>query len=155
MHDVSKFTLKPSSLRLIDNYHVQLGLAFEHHENFLMELFDYIKKFTVQHVLRYDMAKVAMATYVLEGCDSDEIEMIEEKLRMTAKMHMGLMSGAKFGRKAYLMTYVICYTRVWSLLAVPITIIDSSSFFPRIFFWISAFSLTVWRLPFHGSNAGQ
>jgi alkyldihydroxyacetonephosphate synthase len=111
MYEVSKFSAKPSSLRLVDNVHFQLGHALHQNKSIFGEIMDELKKTGASIFLRYDMKKVALATYMIEG-DKEDVDAIETKIKDTAGKHWGITAGSKYGERAYLMTFTICYIRV-------------------------------------------
>ena len=111
MHEVSKFRTKPSSLRLVDNVHFQLGQALHQNKSIFGEIIDQAKKATASIVLRYDMNKVSLATYLIEG-EKQDVDPIEAKIKDAAWQFWGLTAGPKYGERAYLMTFTICYIRV-------------------------------------------
>ncbi|CRK94929.1 CLUMA_CG008420, isoform A [Clunio marinus] len=110
MYEVSKFRTKPSSLRLVDNDHFQLGQALQQNKSIFGEIVDQFKKFGASFFLRYDMEKVSLATYLYEG-EKEDADMIEDKIKDTAWKFWGIVAGQKYGERAYLMTYTICYIR--------------------------------------------
>lgn len=111
MYEVSKFRTKPSSLRLVDNIHFQLGQALQQNKSIFGEIVDQFKKLGASIVLRYDMQKVALATYLIEG-EKEDADAIEDKLKDAAWKLWGISAGPKYGERAYLMTFTICYIRV-------------------------------------------
>lgn len=111
MYEVSKFRTKPSSLRLVDNLHFQLGQALQQNSSIFGEIVDQLKKFGASFILRYDMEKVALATYLIEG-EKEDADAIEQKVKDTAWKYWGITAGPKYGERAYLMTFTICYIRV-------------------------------------------
>lgn len=111
MYDISKFTKKPSNVRLIDNIHFQLGNALQHNKSFVGDFVDFFKKKGASFFLRYDLNKVALATYLIEG-NKDDSDCIEKNLKDAGWKYWGIGGGAKYGERAYLMTFTVCYIRV-------------------------------------------
>ena len=111
MYEVSKFRTKPSSLRLVDNQHFQLGQALHQNKSIFGELVDQFKKAGASLILGYDMQKVSLATYLIEG-EKEDVDAIEDKVKDAAWKLWGISAGAKYGERAYLMTFTICYIRV-------------------------------------------
>jgi hypothetical protein len=70
-----------------------------------------LKKGFASHILRYDMNKVAFASYLIEG-ETDDVDDIEAKMKKAAWKYWGLRCGSKFGKRAYLLTFTIAYIRV-------------------------------------------
>ncbi|KAG5677422.1 hypothetical protein PVAND_007180 [Polypedilum vanderplanki] len=110
MYDVSKFSQKPSNLRLIDNKHFQLGQVLRHNKTFMGDFIDLFKKHSVSIFFQYKMSKVALGTYLIEG-EKDDVNAIETKLKKTAWKYWGISAGKKYGERAYLMTLTVCYIR--------------------------------------------
>jgi alkyldihydroxyacetonephosphate synthase len=111
MYEVGKFRTKPSSLRLVDNVHFQLGQAVNQNASIFGEIIDQFKKFGASFILRYDMKKVALATYLIEG-EKKDVDTIENNVRDAGWKFWGISAGAKYGDRAYLMTFTVCYIRV-------------------------------------------
>lgn len=111
MYEASKLSAKPSSLRLVDNAHFQMGQAFQHYESIFDEVMEQFKKQCASLILRYDMKKVSIATYLIEGKTADA-DRIEKDIKRAAWKHWGISGGSKLGERAYLMTFTICYMRV-------------------------------------------
>lgn len=111
MYEVSKFKTKPSSLRLVDNDHFQLGQALQQNASIFGEIVDQVKKAAASLLLRYDMKTVSLATYLIEG-EKDDVDAIEDKVKDAAWKYWGINAGPKYGDRAYLMTFTICYIRV-------------------------------------------
>jgi alkyldihydroxyacetonephosphate synthase len=111
MHEVSKFTTKPSNLRLVDNFQFQIGNALRHNKNLFGDMVDFVKKHAASIFYGFNMDKVAIATYLIEG-EEEEVNNIEAKLKDVAYKHWGLYAGPKYGERAYLMTLTVCYIRV-------------------------------------------
>lgn len=110
MYEVSKFPLKPSSLRLIDNCHCKLGLGFRHNKNLFHTVLDKSKMILMEKLLRYDFDTMALGTYHIEGEKAD-VDNIEGKLKKLSRKYSGLNGGSKNGRDAYLWTYTNAYVR--------------------------------------------
>lgn len=111
MYEVSQFKQKPSNLRLIDGIHIQLGQALKHNKSIFGDIVDSIRQDGVQWLFGYDFTKAALATYLIEG-EREDADKIEKKLRAVGWKFLGLRGGARYGERAYLMTYTVCYIRV-------------------------------------------
>lgn len=111
MYEVSKLRTKPSSLRLVDNVHFQLGQALQQNKSIFGEMVDQIKKAAASVFLRFDMEKVSLATYLIEG-EKRDVDAIEANVKDAAWKFWGVTAGPKYGDRAYLMTFTICYIRV-------------------------------------------
>lgn len=111
MYDVSKLSKKPSNIRLIDNIHYQLGNALQHNKSIIGDFIDFFKKNGASFFLRYNLNKVALATYLIEG-EKDETNRVEKNIKTAAWKYWGIGGGSKYGERAYLMTFTVCYIRV-------------------------------------------
>ena len=57
------------------------------------------------------MQKVSLATYLIEG-EKKDVDAIEANVKDAAWKFWGVTAGPKYGDRAYLMTFTICYIRV-------------------------------------------
>ncbi|CAG9812258.1 unnamed protein product [Chironomus riparius] len=110
MHEVSKWPTKPSSLRLVDNCHIQIGMTFENHPSYLSGLISAVKQYFLLNVYRFDIKKISLVTYLIEN-NKEEADRLEDKFKFSAKKFDGILAGPEYGKKTYLMTLVVCYTR--------------------------------------------
>jgi alkyldihydroxyacetonephosphate synthase len=111
MYGVSKFETKPSSLRLVDNYHIQLGLTFDYSESLFQKILKQLKLFGLHNILCFDEETFALATYLIEG-SKEEADKMEKKLKSLANENGGVFGGEHFGKQTYLITSTNCYIRV-------------------------------------------
>lgn len=111
LKEVSQFRSKPSSLRLIDNVHFLVGEAFNQNPSVIGKMVDGYLKWAGTFFYDYDYDKVALATYLIEG-RKDETNQLENRLAKLAWKYYGYPSGAKYGERAYTMTFSIAYLRV-------------------------------------------
>jgi alkyldihydroxyacetonephosphate synthase len=112
MHEVSKFPIKPSSLRLVDNFHCQIGMTFESNKTKYDKFVNFLKMFTLTNFYGFDTKKFALVTYMIEN-GKENAKKVEEKLHEAAKMFRGVVAGEDYGIRTHLMTLVVCYTRVY------------------------------------------
>ncbi|CAG9803045.1 unnamed protein product [Chironomus riparius] len=110
MHEVSKLTTRPTSIRVIDNVHYRFGFAFQHNRNFFGKFVDMINIFGGQILYRLDIKKISMTTYLIEG-EKDEINEIESQVKRCGTIHGGIVIGAKYAERAYQLTMTNCYLR--------------------------------------------
>ncbi|KAL7021035.1 hypothetical protein ACKWTF_011720 [Chironomus riparius] len=110
MYEVSKLTVKPTSLRLVDNIHFRLGFAFQHNRNFIGKAVDFIKLYGSQILYRLDFKKLSMTTYLIEG-EKDEVDEIESQMKSCGSMHGGIFGGSKYAERAFQLTMTNCYLR--------------------------------------------
>ena len=109
--EIERKNCKPSSLRLVDNEHFQLGLALNQNNGILGEFVDEVKKTFARFILRYDLNKVALATFVTEGTKSETNDIYNAVISL-GKSFGGFPAGPKYGERTYVMTFTICYIRV-------------------------------------------
>lgn len=152
LFDVSKFRTKPSSLRLMDNIHFKFGQALQQNESVFGSIMDQIRKSVATGIFRYDMNKVAMAIYLIEGEKSD-VDAIEKQLKSAAWKFWGVDAGAKYGDHSYLMTLTVCYFRVNLKLFIAVAFLTCVCL--RIFTWTWDFYLTPLSLRCLGRIAGH
>lgn len=110
-HEVARNNVIPSSLRLLDNVHVQFGHVLRFNTSLVGEIMDRVKKFGLTRILGFDENKFSVATYLVEG-DKKDVDQQEDKLLDIAKKFGGVKAGAKYGRMGYLLTFTVGYTRV-------------------------------------------
>lgn len=111
MQEVSKLSMKPTNIRLIDNMHIQMGIALEPHKNFFTILKSNIQKTSLHYLFGYNLWKISFAIYIIDG-EKDEVEFIKNKMKDLIKKYYGKFAGEYFGRHGYGTTSAICYTRV-------------------------------------------
>jgi len=100
----------PASIRLVDNIQFRFGLAIKAGVSGRTAMFDNLKKLYVTKVLKYDPAKMVVATIVMEGAPG-EVEHQEKSIYRLAKQFKGLPAGSEAGRRGYMLTYAIAYIR--------------------------------------------
>lgn len=111
LRECSRRKVVPSSLRLLDNFHVQFGLALRFNSSCFGELVDRMKKAALTSIMGFDEYSYSMATYLVEG-EKNSVDRQEDSLITVAKKHGGIQSGAKYGKRGYLMTFTVGYSRV-------------------------------------------
>lgn len=133
MYEISKLRTKPSSLRLVDNTHFQLGQALHNNSSFVGELVDDLKRFLGTYLFFYNLNKISLATYVIEGKKKD-VDAIEDKLKDAAWRFWGVTAGPKYAARAYLMTFCVCYVRVSLKIFKSVELVFIISFIPGLVF---------------------
>lgn len=101
----------PSSLRLLDSNHIQFGLALRFNASFFGEIVDRVKKAALTSLMGFDEASYALATFLIEG-ESKHVDQLESQLLAIAKSFGGFNIGEKYGKRGYLMTFTVGYSRV-------------------------------------------
>lgn len=109
-HECARNNVIPSSLRLLDNVHVQFGHVLRFNSSLVGEILDRLKKFGLTKILRYDENSFSIATYLIEG-DKKIVDQDEDRLIDIAKNHGGIKAGEKYGKLGYLLTFTVGYTR--------------------------------------------
>lgn len=111
LRECARQNVVPASLRLLDNTHVQFGLALRFNASLIGELLDRIKKFGLTKLLRYGENSFSIATYLIEG-EKKLVNQQEDRLVKIAWKYWGIKAGEKYGKIGYLMTFTVGYTRV-------------------------------------------
>lgn len=101
----------PSSLRLLDSTHIHFGLALRFNASFFGELIDNVKKAALTSVLGFDENSFAIATFLIEG-EKQYVNQLESQLIAISKRFGGFNTGEKYGKRGYLMTFTVGYSRV-------------------------------------------
>lgn len=111
LRECARQNVIPSSLRLLDNTHVQFGLALRFNSSLIGEIVDRIKTMGLTKLLRYREDSFTIATYLIEG-EKKLVSQQEDRLVKIAWKHWGIKAGEKYGKVGYLMTFTVGYTRV-------------------------------------------
>lgn len=115
MEEMSKQSVWPTSLRLVDNIQFQFGQALKPAEKSRAKLIiDKIKKFYVLNIKGFKADEMVAATTLIEG----PTEMVDQQmatLSRIAEKYGGLSGGAENGIKGYQLTYMIAYIRDFCL----------------------------------------
>lgn len=101
----------PSSLRLLDSAHIQCGLALRYNSSAFEEFLDSFKRAFVRSILGFDELTYSLATYLIEG-EKKIVNQQEASLLNIAQKYGGINCGEKFGKRGYLFTFTIGYSRV-------------------------------------------
>ena len=111
MYEVSKLSVYPASLRLVDNQQFKFGQTMKPADDSAWKHFiDAAKKFFVLNIKGYDPDQMCAATLMCEGKKEDQ-EALHRNVMKIAKKFNGMAAGAENGQKGYLLTYLIAYTR--------------------------------------------
>ena len=110
-HECARNNAIPSSLRLLDNVHVQFGHVLRFNSSWLGEIRDRLLKFGLTKLLRYDENSFSVATYLIEG-EKKIVDQEEDRLLEIARKFDGIKAGEKYGKLGYLLTFTVGYTRV-------------------------------------------
>ena len=110
LHQLAHTAFVPASIRLVDNVQFRFGQALKPRARGLEAKVDWLKKFYVLKLRRFDPHQMAATTIVMEGSRS-EVEFQESSIYALAKKFQGLPGGATNGRRGYLLTFAIAYIR--------------------------------------------
>ncbi len=111
LRDISKSSIKPSSIRLVDNAQFTFGAALRvAPKNWKEKLITKLQKFVLLKVKKLDPKKISLLTLVMEG-SSQEVKQLEKSIDLLRKKHQGITGGEKNGKRAYLLTNIIAYIR--------------------------------------------
>jgi alkyldihydroxyacetonephosphate synthase len=115
MREVSTFSKKPSSIRLNDYYHINLGFAFEYNKSLIGSIVDSIKRVGAQYLYGLDLKKISLAVYCIEGDKKDADDVEKNLFRITGK-YGGTKTSRKYGERGFLLTHTNGYIRVGVIL---------------------------------------
>lgn len=113
MREIAKSSCQPASLRLVDNFHFESSSMLRQAEGKVVEMIEAVKRGYISKVKRYDLKKVAIATFLFEG-QKEDVERDERILLDIASDHGGYSAGESYGKMGYQMTFYIAYIRVRS-----------------------------------------
>ncbi|KAL3804981.1 hypothetical protein ACHAWO_001839 [Cyclotella atomus] len=107
-------TLKPASVRLLDNDQFRLGQALKPESS----RFEYVKSVIAKQIGfmygRLSDKSVVCATITFEGSHL-EVEMQKKIVRDAASSHCGILAGPSVGKAGYDLTFAIAYLRDFAL----------------------------------------
>ncbi|KAL7484379.1 hypothetical protein ACHAW6_010012 [Cyclotella cf. meneghiniana] len=107
-------TMKPASVRLLDNDQFRLGQALQEESS----RFDRLKKSLSKHIAYYygklSEKSVVCATITFEGSFS-EVQIQRRIVRDVAASHCGILAGPGVGKAGYDLTFAIAYLRDFAL----------------------------------------
>ncbi len=114
--DVSKLcSLKPASIRLLDNTQFRLGQAMKSDGSYYSSIKSlFAKTYANLTVGKFHSHTVVCATVTFEG-SSDEVKLQQKLITSLASKHNGICAGADIGQAGYSMTYAIAYIRDFAL----------------------------------------
>ena len=110
LQELSLTAFVPASIRLVDNVQFRFGQALKPRARGLQAKSNWIKKFYVLKLRRFDPHQMAAATIVMEG-SRPEVEFQKSNIYDLAKKFQGLPAGATNGRRGYMLTFAIAYIR--------------------------------------------
>lgn len=111
MREIAKSSCQPASLRLVDNFHFDSRVMLHQSKSKLLDVIEHFKTSYLSLIKRYDLKKVAVATFLFEGKKND-VERDESILLGISKKHGGYSSGQSYGKMGYQVTFYIAYIRV-------------------------------------------
>lgn len=111
MNDMSRTSLVPASLRLVDNFHYRVSQVVREHQGMIQEIIEPIKRGYLWYIKGFDQNKIAVATFKMEG-DRKNVDVQDKTVREHAQKYSGIFAGEYHGRKAYDVTFHIGYIRV-------------------------------------------
>ena len=116
MKDVAKLgTLKPASIRLLDNTQFRLGQAMKSNTSFIPFLKSTLMKaYANMKAGKFLPHDIVCATVTFEGSPA-EVEIQQKLLSNLARNHGGLCAGSDIGKAGYNMTYAIAYIRDFAM----------------------------------------
>ncbi|KAL7554380.1 hypothetical protein ACHAWF_017846 [Thalassiosira exigua] len=114
MKDISKMrSMKPASVRLLDNEQFRLGQALKESPPAFQSLRTFASK-RIGYFMSFSDKLVVCVTMAFEGT-SDEVKMQKKHIRNLASTHGGILAGSTNGRAGYDLTFTIAYLRDFAL----------------------------------------
>ena len=111
LREVSQQSLKPASIRLVDNPQFRFGIALRPENKGLKnKLISKIQKFVLLKLKGMDPEKMCLTTIVMEGSKAEVLH-LQKYLVPLAKKYQGVQGGEHNGKRGYLLTNVIAYIR--------------------------------------------
>jgi alkyldihydroxyacetonephosphate synthase len=107
-------TMKPASVRLLDNDQFRLGQALKPESSRLEQLKNAVSKQFGYYYGRLSEKTVVCATITFEGSVL-EVQMQKKALRDIAASHCGILAGPAVGKAGYDLTFAIAYLRDFAL----------------------------------------
>lgn len=111
MREIAKSSCQPASLRLVDNFHFTSSAMLQQSKGRLFDFIEAFKRGYISKIKRYDLKKVAIATFLFEGTKLD-VQRDEIVLLRIAKSHGGYDAGEVYGKMGYQVTFYVAYIRV-------------------------------------------
>lgn len=111
MREIAKSSCQPASLRLVDNFHFESSAMLRQSEGKVLDYIEGLKRTFLSAFKRFDLKKVAVATFLFEG-KKDETVKSEMVLLKIAKSYGGFSAGEGYGKMGYQVTFYIAYIRV-------------------------------------------
>lgn len=115
LRECSRENCLPTSLRLLDNFHLKFGMALSYNHSFFAEIKEIL--FVKALGFMFDSDKCCFASYLIEGNKSNVSE-CQRKITTIAKKFGGFNGTTDLGEKAYLITFTVGYTKVSGRLKV-------------------------------------
>jgi alkyldihydroxyacetonephosphate synthase len=110
LHDLSRETSPPASVRLVDNLQFQLSQTLRPPAQGAALLKRRLERWVVTNLKGFAPDRMAACTLVYEGTAQD-VRAQERAVRALARRHGGLRAGADNGRRGYQLTFGIAYLR--------------------------------------------
>lgn len=111
MREISTSSCQPASLRLVDNFHFESRIMLQQSQSKLYDVVETLKTRYLSLIKRYDLKKVAVATFLFEGKKVD-VQRDEKEFVGIAEKFGGYSAGENYGKMGYQVTFYIAYIRV-------------------------------------------
>lgn len=115
MREIAARRCQPASIRLIDNDQFKFGQALKSRPSFFGSIADGMKKFYITKVKGFNVDKMCVATLLFEG-DDEDVTRNQRTINEIAANFGGIPAGAINGERGYLLTFVIAYIRVRTMI---------------------------------------
>ena len=110
LHDLTRETTPPASVRLVDNLQFQLSQMLKPKATGFKAAIRRAEKLFVTRVKGFDPSQMVACTLVFEGT-RQQVAAEEAEVRRLARRHGGMRAGAENGKKGYQLTFGIAYFR--------------------------------------------
>lgn len=110
LRECSRENCLPTSLRLLDNFHMKFGQAMTFHQSF----FDDLKESIMINGLGmiFDLSSCCFSSFLIEGNNKETVEECHKAISTIARKYDGLNGLSSFGERAYFITFTVGYMKV-------------------------------------------
>lgn len=116
MKDLSKAqSLRPASVRLVDNVQFRLGQSLKEDSRTLLNtVYGKISQLVAENYYGFHSDSVVGITIAFEGC-VDELQAQKKHIRKLSSLYGGLLAGSSHGQAGYDLTFAIAYLRDFAM----------------------------------------
>ena len=110
LYELMRTGTLPASVRLLDNIQFRFGSALKPAPTTSDKIMNWLQRFLLLRVLRFDPHELCAATLVMEGT-KEEVDFQNRLINRIARKHRGIAGGSTNGQRGYMLTYAIAYIR--------------------------------------------